>query len=530
MRKQGVSPQTSVTACMLREVLADKRYRLVVSRNGMPEKERVYHVYSSLCPSSNIGVVNSSVGALEQAILERCFFISVNGVFQRPPVPDLGVYKENGLLNFRRKVVEFVSPRAIVCTLFETAMLYHGAKRRRYLDAYQSLMIDPISISDRELLVFSKFEKADVGKAARVINPPSTRYGLSLGRWLKPNEHLFFQGINNAWGARTDATVMKGMDVYQTASVFRQKWELFSDPVAVGLDATKLDACVSVPCLRYEHGFYTGTFEDDALSMLLEWQTASNSVGYVYDGTVRASFPGTRCSGDLNTSQGNCLIVSALLHAFCVSVLGIIAELANNGDDCTLILEAHNLALLVDQLPSWFLKRGFIMKVELPVSEFEQIEFCQAHPVWDGQQYRMVRNPVTCLQKDPVCLRPLSTPKSLAKWRGAVGRGGLSLTSGIPVLQSFYLCLMRGTRRCTERYFRNVVCSYGMRERGAHLNAVGSPIASSTRASFAIAFGISPSEQMSIERYYDLHVLNDVTGLSTTAPIPLVALASVVFT
>lgn len=515
---------------MLQSVLKDDRYRLVVSRNGLPIKERSFHVYSSLCPVSNLGVVNATVGALEQAILERCFFISVNGVFQRPPQPVQGVYLEEGLMEFRRKVVEYVSPLATVGTLLQTALMYHGAKRVRYLEAYRSLGVEPLSRLDRKLLVFSKFEKADVGKAARVINPPSARYGLSLGKWLKPNEHLFFDGINQVWGGRTEATVMKGMDVYRTASVFRQKWDLFKHPVGVGLDATKLDACVSVPCLKYEHGFYTNTFQDNILAELLAWQLTSNSVGYVQDGRVNASFPGTRCSGDINTSQGNCLIVCALTYSFCVNFLNVFAELANNGDDCMLIVEREDLARLVKELPRWFLKRGFIMKVELPVSEFEQIEFCQSHPVWDGVCYRMVRNPVTCLQKDPMCLKPLSTSRALSKWRGAVGRGGLSLTSGIPVLQSFYSCLLKGTQRCTNRYFQNVVCSYSMRERGASLDTKRSIVTEEARASFSIAFGILPSEQVALEQYYDCHDLTDVVKLSTLAPVPLVAMASLVFT
>jgi hypothetical protein len=50
--------------------------------------------------------------------------------------------------------------------------------------------------------------------------------------------------------------------------------------------------------------------------------------------------------------------------------------LANNGDDCVIIIEKRHLKKL-DDLPSWFLTMGFRMEVEKPVYEFEQIEFCQ---------------------------------------------------------------------------------------------------------------------------------------------------------
>jgi len=386
-------------------------------------------------------------------------------------------------------------------------------------------------MKDRVLSVFTKFEKADTTKAARVINPPNSRYGLMLGKWLKANEHKYFQSINAVWGARTKHTVFKGIDIYEAAETMRSKWDRFADPVAVGIDARKLDAHVSVPALKYEHSFYNDVFQDPELAEILKWQLTSKSVGYVIDGKVEASFPGTRCSGDLNTSLGNCILVCAMVWAF-VEGLCIDCELVNNGDDCVVIMERADLERFLAELEEWFVERGFRMVVENPVDEFEQIVFCQARPVCSGGIWRMVRDPFTCLKKDPVCLRPLSSAKSFAKWRGAVGRGGLSLTSGIPVLQAFYACLMRGTRQCTRRYFTNVVCQgNSMLERGANLDAHQELVQPGTRDSFHAAFGISPAEQRAMEAYYDRTQLSDVSrknGEVFTA-IALIDQASLLF-
>jgi hypothetical protein len=84
---------------------------------------------------------------------------------------------------------------------------------------------------------------------------------------------------------------------------------------------------------------------------------------------------GARMSGDMNTSSGNCMIMVSLVFAY-LSEKRIKWRLANNGDDCVIVIEQKHLGKLED-LPKWFLKMGFRMEVEEPVYEFERIEFCQ---------------------------------------------------------------------------------------------------------------------------------------------------------
>lgn len=501
----------------------DKLYRMRVTRNGNEAKVRRWCRYTGLGPDSNLGVMNSCVDALEQAILERCFFIEVDDHFEQVLKVRSDAFEGvDELRNFRNVVVSHVSDVATVASLRQVVAEYHGAKRRTYERAYKSLMESKLTVVDRLLKMFTKFEKAVVTKAARVINPPHARYGLKLGKFLKKNEHNFFQAINLASGSISTHTVIKGLDVYQSAEVLLAKFRRFRKPVAIGLDAKKFDAHVTCEALKYEHLYYTMVFSSKLLRTMLEWQLNSEAVGYVHDGKVEVSFPGRRCSGDLNTSLGNCILMCAMVHAYCAEVQ-VEYELGNNGDDCVVIMEARDEVKFRSRLTKWFEDRGFRMEVEPTVDEFEKIEFCQSHPVFDGSRWRMVRNPITCMQKDPICLKSITTSKALNKWRGAVGRGGLSLASGIPVMQAFYACMQRNTRTCSRRYFENVVAvGTSLLERGAQLSAVEKPIFSPARASFAVAFGILPSHQIALENYYNNLTLLDEMSEVPAQPIPLV--------
>lgn len=529
MRKRGVTGCSRVPETLVNRLLrGNRRYRLTVVRNGNEPRERKFCVYTSICAENGYGVHNACVDNLRQAILERSFFVEVDGLFVRPIRPTLGWY--NGrFTDFRNIVVQEVRWKASKKTLRETVNLYHGSKYKRYLNAYESICRKPLCKRDRELQVFCKFEKVPVVKAARVINPPDARYGLYLASYLKASEHIYFDAINVAFGARTRATVLKGFDVFESANIMHEKWDLFIDPVAVGIDATKFDMHVSMAALMYEHRFYKEVFPCAILAELLRWQLLSKSVGRVNDGSVSASFEGTRCSGDINTSLGNCIIMCAILWAL-AQFHELNIELVNNGDDCVVFMERGDLALFMRVVTEWFENSGFRVKVETPVEIFEEVEFCQAHPVFDGDKWRMVRNPLACMTKDPMCLKAITSVKALNKWRGAVGAGGLSLASGIPVMQSFYSCMKRGTRSCTRKYFNNMICSgNGLAERGAHLGVAASDVTSAARTSFYQAFKITPSEQLAMENYYDQVVLSDELNDNTILPPVIIGMAPVIF-
>lgn len=477
-------------------------YELEVEYDGQPTKEREYHVISRMGCEHNLGVYNNGVDTVERSFLERYFLCEVGGEF----LPTLGTtareWKKDLLRSFRRQVIELVRPQATVLTLREVVKCYTGPKRRIYENAERSLMRVSVNKSDSRAAPFTKFEKQDLSKAPRMICPRSPRYNLCLGKYLKKLEKPIFEAINEVWGGRTTHTVIKGLNVFQSAAVLKSKWDRFKRPVAVGADAKKFDMHVEVEALEYEHGTYNEIFESELLATLLKWQLINFGVAYCPDGVVRFKVKGKRLSGDLNTSLGNSLLMCAMFYEL-TRMLGIDAELANNGDDCVLIMEEEDLELLLRCAKVYFERMGFRMTFEKPVRVFEEVEFCQSRPVEIAGGWAMVRNVRTCLQKDPICLVPLQNDKVYRKWLGAVGECGLATVPGCPVLQSFYRAFERSGVKATKRFKHAIYRNTSMEERVAGLSSKWVDVSDESRASFYRATGITPDYQLALEHYYD---------------------------
>jgi hypothetical protein len=471
-----------------------------VERNGLAHKTRQFTVTSGFGPEHNLGVYNNSVDTIERAFIER-YFLCKEGDGFRPALSVRPRAFQLPQLQEFQNVVLMHMPKLPRISRQQVVDTYRGPKRRVYEQAMLSLEVDPLDIRDSRLTSFVKLEKQDVGKAPRVINPRSPRYNLELGRYLKLAEHHYFTAINKTFRSWTSHTVIKGLNADRSAEVMREKWDRFDSPVAIGLDATKFDMHVSVAALKYEHLFYKRLFPGDhTLKKLLRWQLVNKGIAYAGDGRVKFTMVGTRSSGDLNTSLGNCLIMCSLIYAYS-SYRGVDIELANNGDDCVVILEASDLAHYQVGLTQWFRRRGFAMTVEEPVYEFEQVEFCQTHPVQVSTGWRMVRNLVSCVTKDPMCLITIPNEIVLRKWYHAIGTCGTILTTGVPVLHSMYRVFLRHGTACSTQMMQ-----YVFRNRSQLQLASGVGVATMSdiaRVSFYYAFGITPDVQLAIEQYYD---------------------------
>jgi len=271
------------------------------------------------------------------------------------------------------------------------------------------------------------------------------------------------------------------------------------------LDASRFDQHVSQAALCWEHQQYIKCFTNqkhrNQLAMLLELQLVNKCFGKVPDGEVKYTTDGGRMSGDMNTGLGNCLIMCAMIHSY-AAFRGVDIKLANNGDDCVVFMETCDLNTFNTGLHSWFEKMGFNMVAEEPVYNIEEIEFCQTRPVFVGPgitDYIMVRNPHTAICKDTVSITPLDTDKQFRGWLNAVGTGGLSLTGGIPVWQDFY-----GSYQKYGKFNPKTQTGWGwgVRKLAENLDRKYKTPSPATRASFYVAFGITPDEQLCLERFY----------------------------
>lgn len=501
MRVRGCD--TRVDPVLLGRAQRECGGKLCARRNGLPTKTRVYTVVPGFGPSNNLGVYNNSVNAVERAFVERYFLCKHPDGFKPALRPRAGQFSTKWFESFRRDCLRHM-PYLPVLTFDETLNLFPANKRKVYQAALNSYSTQgPVTVVDSRLKPFVKFEKQDVAQAPRIINPRSPRYNLEVARYLKHFEHHMFNAINAAYGAHTASTVIKGMDANASADCLREKWDRFADPIAIGLDASKFDMHVSPAALRYEHTYYNQYWQSKRLAELLEMQCHNAGRARCDDGYVDFKMKGTRSSGDMNTSLGNCILMCAMVYSHAKEV-GVRVELANNGDDCVVFMERADEARYRELLVQWFDTKGFVMKVEPTAHEFEEIEFCQTHPVLVGGGWQMVRDPRACLRKDVMCLRTVQNERVFRKWIWAVGDGGCNANGGVPVLSAFYRRLRN--HGVENDQFKDLVSPH----RFASVSRRCTEVTPEARASFWVAFGLTPPEQEAIERLLMSRSIGDV--------------------
>lgn len=467
----------------------------------------------------NYGVYNSNVAAIVAALSER-YFRCLIGDQYLPALP-VGDHSYDECKYFAEALVRKTRGYGLAAKSRQAVVeSYHGRKRLVYAEAARNLDVHRLDVEKSHLLAtFVKFEKMDTTKAPRIIQPRTPEYTLELARYLKHIEKPVFRAIAKMFGG---PTVIKGYNSIQSATLVREMWDSFEDPVAVGLDATKFDMHVTRQALEFEHSVYNGIYRKPKLARLLRRQLHNSGVAYAQDGRVKFSIEGTRSSGDINTALGNCIIMCSLIHTW-LRRTGVSARLANNGDDCVVVMERSQLVQFTGGLENWFQGKGFRMKVETPVDRFERIEFCQTRPVMCGDGWRFVRNVETCLHKDAMCLMPFSGEKEVRLWFGAVSQCGLSSNTGVPVLQSFYRMFGRVGITPSKAYMDRFRYNTSRADRA--VNSVCG-ITDDARVSFYLAFGITPDVQLDLEYGFDhssidLHLYNQ-NLFERTNPIEVV--------
>lgn len=473
--------------------------RMVTKSYGLVPKERSVYRLSGLSGTTVYGVHNNNLANLRRGLMERVYFVEREGTLARPPAPAEGVF-ETRLLGFKEQLQKWIE-MAVPCTYDEFVKLYAGDRRQKiYQAACESLSVKEVEAPDAWMTTFVKAEKINLSKkddpAPRVIQPRTPRYNVEVGRYLKRLEKSVYRWIAKVYG---EVTVLKGYNAHETGQLLREKWDRYKQPVAVGLDASRFDQHVSVQALRWEHSVYAKCFypgERAKLLRLLEWQITNRGIARASDGHIRYRVEGCRMSGDMNTALGNCLLMSAMVWAY-LQEKGVAASLANNGDDCVVIMEKADLARFMDGLSDWFREMGFTMKIETPVYVFERIEFCQTHPLWTPQGWIMCRDGLVAMSKDCHSVLPLGQGKVALGWCTAIGECGLALAGGVPIFQEFYLAMMRGGGG--HRIGRHPALESGFAIMSAGMQRKVQPIDDGTRVSFWEAFGILPSLQVELE-------------------------------
>lgn len=466
---------------------------LTFSRTGFLPHRHYSHLIG-LGGEHHVGVHDKDIDTLRRGVAERVFLTSAG---DRPIQPEKPFHLRMGTL--LKRTLGQASPLSAQAFLSG----YRGRKLAIYRRAGASLGKKGISFKCSWVKIFVKAEKMDLSKKTdpvpRIISPRDPRYNYVLGRYIKAIEHKVYSGINKICGS---TTIFKGLNQHQRARHLRLKWEKFDKPVAIGIDASRFDQHVSVPALRWEHSIYLHCFQGNKeLKQLLDWQLKTHAIAFTRDGTLRYVKEGGRCSGDMNTALGNCLIASSLCYEFLQVHLGLNKwELACDGDDCVIIVEETDCQKILDETKPYFAGFGFDMKVEDPVYHFEGIQFCQCNPVLVGQDWLMVRNPLRCLTHDLISTE-VHTERAARQFAWAVGKCGSSVYHSVPILGAFYAWQERigiKSRILESVSFQN--SGFWARVDAAHTQPTA--ISTRDRVSFWKAFGIIPSVQVEMENRF----------------------------
>lgn len=472
-------------------------------------------VLSGWGSSAVFGCFTNTLENAKCALLERVYYHSVGQGFAPPKVPCVSDVCDGlaVVTRFFKSVVKVTAPVGI---LEYPKLSYTGRKLAIYQRAAECVHRRGVSRRDAHLKSFVKVEKIQLKPkrlVPRIIQPRSPEYNVAVGRYIKHLEHAIYGHINSMFDHMVNRhvggpTVMKGLNCFQQARAMRNAWDRFAQPTAIMLDAVRFDQHVSAPMLQWEHSIYEMFFrgtDRSQLSRLLSYQLRNIGRVDTAEGTIKYQVDGCRMSGDMNTAMGNCLIMSSCVYAL-MRQLNIRGHLFNNGDDCCILVENRDSETLMAAVKPFFEKLGFIIDVEGTTHIFEEISFCQTHPVYDGELWRMVRDPRLVLSKDTTVLKKWSKKEWTAYWV-ALGKCGLALTYGLPMFQSFYSAMLRfgDGEELSEGLLRHVggaITESGMWQMSRGLESRTKEITPTARASFALAFKTLPQVQEYFERYY----------------------------
>lgn len=361
-------------------------------------------------------------------------------------------------------------------------------KRRAYADAFASLGDTPVSAHDAKVMAFIKFEKMPDDtrhKPARLIQYRSTRYTAALARYLAPIEHALYKV---KW--RDTALFAKSLD-------WAQRAEGIADALMPGckyamFDHSSFDGHVTEQWLRYEHRVYQWLFpKSQDLRRLLEWQLynkckSRTGVGY----TVR----GGRVSGDFNTALGNCVVNCLVMLSWAIQQ-GLADDarfvVQCDGDDSWCRVPSDHVVNC-----SGFRDLGWTTKVEGEAFFPEGVGFCQARPVRLVDGWCMVRNPDRVLARLPYTIQDY-VGSGWRRYLKGVAMCETALSTGVPILWAIAAGLSGAARSSQPLFPREP-------EYANQYQLLKSPprralITSDVRASFAAAWGFSPTQQVEME-------------------------------
>jgi hypothetical protein len=343
---------------------------------------------------------------------------------------------------------------------------------------------------------FIKYEKGEDSvdkppemKPPRLISYRKPPYCYTLARYMKPLERRIFYMRQGRNVPKREREFVKGLDSWQVAESLRHMSRRFPNPVWVLADHEKYDASLN-DCLRSHFRQYAQAHypKSSDVRRLLRLQRRNKCRT---KGGIQFEVQGTMLSGEYITSLEDSFDNGALIKEWLHS---IDHEMRVNGDDSVVCLDASDLQRL--DMDFWR-KAGFVTKIEI-VYDFSMVEFCQCKPVRVGGRWRMVRKPGRVLARTAYTCKTFPNNSGYLKLLGSIGLGELHCNTGVPILQSWAQLLIRSSQ---GQFSEALYAEYMVRRH--ERTDVSRPITVQARVDFDVAFGISSTQQIALERWFD---------------------------
>jgi hypothetical protein len=417
------------------------------------------------------------IGADDVAAFHRCVCNEYDSIVNRHVVKQLSCGEQEivAMIEVAEEIITRLRHMGLQRLTKDEVIFSRPARmKKRYRNVRDKELVNKIGKS------FIKFEKHPIKHTEaipRLIQYRSSEYTLSLARYtIVMEEAIKFKDTFSLENNGGFPFVSKGLNALQKGKILRRMWDNFKNPVAHLIDHSKFDSMVNEFHQLLERYMMVKIFDCDTLDWLYSFQSDNK---FISQNGIKYTFPFRRCSGDANTSLGNSLINYCILRA-CYPKSYIIVD----GDDSVVFTEA-GVESRFD-----FTKCGMNTKHEV-TDLFEQVEFCQSRPVKTRIGWVMCRNPTRAISRMNVRLGQCKDMKDFL-WTVGIGEGLAS--SFMPIISSFakrFRSLGFGGR------FKPWELDYRIKiDRFTNRFEYPCP---ETRASFAIAWGISVDEQHAIE-------------------------------
>jgi len=415
-------------------------------------------------------------------------------------------------LSLMRKGMHAITRSLVPTTeddIFALSKRHGGAKGARYARAAEEYLSFGLQKSDSNIKTFVKPERFDPTSKEnpdpRAIQFRAPKYCVALAKYLRPIEEQVYQFQNASNGVPRSRNVAKGLNSKARAHALMEKAKHFKNPCFITMDASRFDKHVSVAHLRMEHNIYLTCNSCPEFARLLNMQLLNKC--FTTRG-IKYTVKGRRMSGDMNTAIGNIIIMLIMIFAYCSYHLGLSKwDCLDDGDDFVIIIEREDEIRFCADVSDVFLTMGMEMKVDPPVYDLHDVEFCQSKIIeYCPGGYKFVRNYRKVISNSTSGVRNWGNRTVRNNTINSVGMCELVLNLGIPVLQEYALALLRNTSGSKDpmKYASMGYKAHMSRElanlRVSNIKHVRpTSITSEARASFARAYGMSEGDQIDLE-------------------------------